>query len=232
MMKYIIFALVSIIVFSNIACKVKSKSSKKASDTAFWVAGWTAPCAPEAETACYWVQAATAAVPDWDTQQWHTLNEKIEGLNFSFGTFYKINTKRTKNEEGKEQYILEKIIEQKNDPRVHLNDIWALESMEGGTPLSVGKGSKPTLEIHLSDNRIGGYDGCNNFFGELQRLSPEGEIQFGKMGGTLRACMDGNSTDRIFYANMEQVRYYAHKNLQLILYDADKKEKLRFKKVD
>lgn len=118
--------------------------------------------------------------------------------------------------------------EVKNDVN-RLHDIWALQSIDGvKMPDNLSK--HPTIEIYVSDKRVSGNDGCNNIGGNIKVLT-ENEIVFGVMFGTKMACPNMDFS-RDYNKKLSETVSYSLKNLDLILFDINQKELLRFKKVD
>lgn len=114
-----------------------------------------------------------------------------------------------------------------------LHDIWALQEISvNGLPLELDYSEikRPILEVHVNDRKIFGNDSCNSIFGSIETLDND-LISFGKIGSTMMACP--NMTISTEYSKaLQKVRSYKLQGLNLILYDAEGDEVLRFLKVD
>ncbi len=117
-----------------------------------------------------------------------------------------------------------------NEDLVRLNDIWALEKMQGEL-VSINQGlQRPQLEIHLRDMKVIGNDGCNHFSGAISSLN-NSEITFGPMMGTKMFCQ-GMELSNQFNSHINSVKSYVSKDLTLYLFDEQGKELLSFRKID
>jgi len=109
-----------------------------------------------------------------------------------------------------------------------LNDIWALESINGESfVMDKQTRNHPTIEIYLEEEKVLGNSGCNNFNG---KLNVDGnQISFSQIISTEMAC-PGDLEYR-FLSALESVNNYKIEKLTLFLYEGEK-EKLTFRKVD
>lgn len=110
-----------------------------------------------------------------------------------------------------------------------LHDIWALESIQGDSIGFEGI-ERPSLELNLTEMKVMGTDGCNYFFGGIDRLY-ENDISFGPIAGTRKYCMPMTIPD-LFNKQLNNVSSYEIKGLKLRLFDASGDELLGLKKVD
>lgn len=95
-------------------------------------------------------------------------------------------------------------------PDYRLHDIWAITEVNGlKIDASRFKNKVPMMEINLTQNRVSGNDGCNNFKGLVK--SENGKITFGQLVSTLMACqynsgitevLSGNTLDYKFENNL------------------------------
>lgn len=174
------------------------------------------------------------------TGAWENLYNPIEGFDYQAGYFYllrvKVETLDAKYlpvDASTKKYTLLEVLEKKADPAMRLHDIWALKEINGKalTPEQLeGRNKRPMLEIFIAEKRFGGNDGCNNLFGTIINVD-ESIIRFGMMGGTKMACPDMNLSSEYTQA-LQATTAYSIKNLELIFYDAQRNELLRFQKVD
>lgn len=112
---------------------------------------------------------------------------------------------------------------------IHLHDIWALTAIDGNDidkasfPLGV-----PTIELYVEDLKVNGFTGCNNYFGEIEKLSDE-TLTFGPIAATKKFCMDVD--EKAFLSRLNQIISYELDNTKLIFYTSEDLS-LSFKKVD
>jgi heat shock protein HslJ len=119
------------------------------------------------------------------------------------------------------------------EPNVKLNDIWALQTIEGSdySMKTIEKGVQiPILEFHLKDMKYFGNDGCNSIFGAIENVSAL-ELVFGVGGGTRKFCVD-DKVSPVFSKQMSLVRGYAIEKTILSLKDENGKVLMTFRKVD
>ena len=125
------------------------------------------------------------------------------------------------------------MIEEKTPSNIMINDIWALQSMEGSdyNPQKQTKGVKiPTLEFQVSEMRYGGNDGCNSIFGTIKTITTT-ELIFTNGGATRMFCA-GDEVSPVFNKHMGEVAGYKIEKLTLSLLDASGNVLMTFKKVD
>ena len=121
-------------------------------------------------------------------------------------------------------------VEKKPDAKLRLNDIWALEKIQGKSISLVDGMQRPQLEIHLRDMKVIGNDGCNHFSGNISLLN-ESEITFGPVMGTRMFCQAMDGPDR-FNQQLNKTAAYQLNDLRLHLLDSEGKELLLFRKID
>lgn len=86
-----------------------------------------------------------------------------------------------------------------------------------------------SLEINKGNKRLLGFDSCNNFFGQITKLTTS-EIEFGNIASTRKACFGGSFDIAFYYKLLSKVSYYKIEKEQLKLLDKQHKELLRFKR--
>lgn len=109
-----------------------------------------------------------------------------------------------------------------------LNDIWALEEIDGMAVTQNDFGREiPVLEFHKVDGKVMGNSGCNRLSGTYKI---EGnKISFGPMISTKIAC-PGNGEKRFLDA-LNTANTFRIENLKLYLLNGDT-EALQFRKGD
>ncbi len=128
----------------------------------------------------------------------------------------------------KKKDINSKVKEKSNKPNQRLHDIWGTKSING--KLLKSKTNMPKMEIDLTQMRIFGSDGCNDYNGAITEVS-DTKIVFGRIASTRKMCKD-METSSDFNAAMEKVKGYKLEGLNLILVDETGKELISFIKGD
>lgn len=116
---------------------------------------------------------------------------------------------------------------------MRLNDIWVVEGINGSKieMQDETKGlERPRFEFQLSEMRVTGTDGCNNFMGPIKSVG-ENTIEIGTLAGTYKMCMNMEIANR-FNTAFVKVRAFEIENLTLILFGANGEELLKLRKVD
>lgn len=160
-------------------------------------------------------------------------NEIVKGLNAT--TAYAISGDELSlfNPDGV-QLVYKKIIDQIGEREgaperyIILNDIWALESIDG-KPVKAEDFKKgvPYLEMHIKDMKYMGKTGCNNLFGSFEATNET--IKFGPAAMTKMMC-PGNF-EQGFVRALNSANRWKVENLRLYLYQDDF-ELMVMKKVD
>lgn len=94
----------------------------------------------------------------------------------------------------------------------------------GAKPLEGG--NLPLVEFR-GDGKVGGFSGCNSFFGELEAATavpePEGDLRFSDgIGVTRMACPDAMmKTEDDFLHALTKVKRYERTGVDLLFFDAD-----------
>jgi len=107
-----------------------------------------------------------------------------------------------------------------------LNDVWALETINGETAISEGKA--PNLEFNLVENRFYGFGGCNRIHGQI--TIDKQKVTFGKVISTMMACPNLEK-ETIFTQKLNEQTYnFKFEEGKLIL--SNEANQLSFKKID
>ncbi|APG64183.1 hypothetical protein LPB136_01840 [Tenacibaculum todarodis] len=110
----------------------------------------------------------------------------------------------------------------------NLHDIWVVTQID---QKAIEKTAKtPRLEINLTTMKVMGNDGCNNFSGTLNEVS-DTKFVVDNLASTRMMCPKMDVTDS-FNKAINSVVSYKLEKLNLILFDANGKEVLKFLKVD
>ncbi|GAA4292086.1 DUF4377 domain-containing protein [Aestuariibaculum suncheonense] len=172
---------------------------------------------------------------DVDKATWSTFSAPIEGFEFEFGYFQKIevaetalDTKDVPADASSIKYNLVKVLEKKQDPKMALNDIWSVTAIHGSA-ISNSR-QTPNLEINISKMQISGTDGCNNFTGAIKNITAR-NISFGPIAATRKMCPDMTIPSN-FHKALNSSVSYKQDNLTLSFFDDNGSETLTLKKVD
>ena len=209
-----------------------SCSTSKPITSTFWVNSMKMDCdAGAGKAQCLQIYKGN----DLDTAEWSFFYSPIEGFTFEPGYLQKIEVAETpldaKNvpaDASSIKYKLVEVLEKKEDSRMALHDIWAATHIEGNT-IDISK-NIPSLEINITKMKVFGTDGCNNYTGDIKKLTAT-TIAFAPLASTRKMCMDMNIPDTYNKALGNSVSY-KRENSILYFYDANGNETLRFKKVD
>lgn len=230
-MKNILFLLTAVVFTS---CSTQKELTN--APYTMWIKGIQVDCTGVGPMKCLQVQKNDVIEPG----KWQNFYGDIDGFQFQQGIRYKllVNEKRSDKSQvpadgSSIQYKLVEVLEKNPDPIFALYDIWALENISEEPIKMPGNNTgltRPSIEINLTEMKIMGTDGCNQFFGPVKNVE-DGIIEFGDMAGTMKMCMNMEIPDK-FNQALGQVAKYNRENLKLIFFDESGVELLRFKKVD
>ncbi len=110
-----------------------------------------------------------------------------------------------------------------------LHDIWILHKIED-ISYSETTQKRPQLQFQVTQKKILGNDGCNQFFGKIENLT-NSELEFSIMGGTKMRCPNMGAVNT-YLELLKKTHYYQIMNLELSLLDANKNVLLVYKKGD
>lgn len=203
------------------------------SEHIYWVNSQRAECVSVGPRRCLQIQKGETIEPG----SWQLFYAEIAGFNYDAGYIYKLIVQEEKLPEDQVpadassiKYTLTKVLHKEMDAKLRLHDIWALQAINGDN-IDPGDFQKhPQLEINLTDNRVLGNDGCNQFSGAIKTVDDR-QLSFSQMAGTRMDCENMELTGTI-NQHLAQVQSYRINNLTLLLLGADGEELLRYKKVD
>ncbi|MEH6448083.1 MAG: DUF4377 domain-containing protein [Oleispira sp.] len=212
---------------------IKQQAPLAENEALYWVNSLRADCVGIAPMSCLQVQEGNVLKQD----AWQLFYSSIEGFRYEAGYTYKLLLQKESlpleplpADASAIKYTLLKVLEKTIDAKLRLNDIWALEGIQGGALTFVEGQQRPRLEIQLRDMRLMGNDGCNGLFSSINYLDDE-KITFGPIGGTRMFCHPMDIPDR-FNQQLSKVTSYAIEGLTLRLLDSAGEELLKFRKVD
>lgn len=213
-----------------------SCATGKINNRIYWINSAKVPCSGVDSMQCFNVQKGETL--NWEN--WQNFYSSIEGFDFEPGYLYKLivnekklNTENVPADASSIKYTLVKILEKKVDRRFKLNDVWILENIQG-EKIQFEKTNThrkaPQIEFDITEMRVNGNDGCNNFFGGIKLLTLE-TIEFDILASTKRACLETDIPDKFNNAFSLVSKFEIENNRLLLLNNADK-QLLVFKKVD
>ncbi len=202
----------------------------------FWVNSMKVSCTGVAPMKCLQIQKNDTM----EKEKWEYFYSNIYGFNFESGFIYKLSVIEEKIDHTKIpadgssiKYTLKGVLEKNPDPKFRIHDIWALEALDGVNfekPKENDRMTHPTIEVNLSEMKLMGNDGCNNFFGAIKSIDDD-MISFGPLGSTMKMCVNMEITAK-FNNAFNKISKYKIENMKLSFFDETGNELLRFKKVD
>jgi len=229
-MKNFMLPIAAALALTGMACKTTESSNAR--DVVLWVNSAKVDCVGVGPTTCLRVQEGEAL----DDSKWVNLFNSINGFTYEPGFIYKLNVRIEKLDPATVpadastlRYQMLELLEKKEDTRLRLHDIWALQSIRQKDLPDSAKG-KPYIEIHVNDNRLMGNGGCNQLFGKVSFEGAQG-ISLSEVGSTKMACPE-LKTESEFLQLLQTVKLYEIRDLMLYLKDAQGAELLKLKKVD
>jgi len=230
-MKYILY-LITVVVFTSCSAQKELTTNSYI----MWVKGIQVDCTGVGPMKCLQVQKNDFIEPG----KWQNFYTEIEGFHFQTGSLCKLLVSEEKLDESQVpadgssiKYKLVEVLEKKPDPIFALHDIWALETIKESQITKPDNNSRlttPSIEINLTEMKIMGNDGCNQFFGPVKNVE-KGILEFGDMGSTMKMCMNMEIPNQFNQAIAKVAKYKVEK-MKLTLFDSEDMELLRFKKVD
>ncbi|MCB1968820.1 MAG: DUF4377 domain-containing protein [Geminicoccaceae bacterium] len=202
-------------------------------DDSFWVDSFKVPCAGVGKMQCLQVQENEII----DPEAWQLFYDPIDGFEFETGTFQRIRVEKevldpatVPADASSIRYKLVEVLDRQHDPRIAINDIWVLRSLDGAEATADDFSEAPVLEFSLTEMTVRGHDGCNQLHGRIEELTAV-EIRLGPVAATRRACIKGEGPARFDQA-LSKVRAYTLKERTLTLSDEDGGHQLVLTKVD
>ncbi|MDX2320982.1 MAG: DUF4377 domain-containing protein [Moritella sp.] len=169
----------------------------------YWVAPELVACQGIVPMQCLVV----SKVVDGKTSAWQFFYNDIAGFDYQPGSFYKIAVETTEvaNPAADASSLSYKLIEEMDKaPRYYAENTmltdgrqWYLKQLTGLGNVDPAMLEKPAY-ITISGDRLSGFSGCNNMFGQVAHLFEDEQVQnsllkLGPIGSTLMACADPNA---------------------------------------
>lgn len=179
-----------------------SSNTAVAKTETYWVAPERVACQGIVPMQCLVVNK----VVDGKTTEWQYFYNDIAGFEYTPGSFYKLSVETTAvaNPAADASSLAYKLLAEVDKKQNHYapntmlteNRKWNLKQLTG-----LGNVNPMMLEqpanITIAGNRLSGFSGCNNFFGQVQHLFEDEQVansllKLGPVGSTLMACADPN----------------------------------------
>jgi heat shock protein HslJ len=217
------------------ACSPESDKMMTGTIQTYWINSLKVPCTGVGPQSCLQVKKGT----DPEAEDWQLFYDSIEGFAYEPGYRYELRVReiekpanQTPADASSISYTLEEMVSKTLDGGLRLHDIWALSSVDGipYEPEDNPDTKHPILEINLTEQRVMGNDGCNNFSGGMTTAGDDG-LQFNQMASTRMACPDQTLSNRLIAA-LQEVRSYQLEGLELQLRNAREQVVLTYRKVD
>lgn len=109
-----------------------------------------------------------------------------------------------------------------------IHDIWVAAAINGDPLNRMVKA--PRLEVNLTDMRVMGNDGCNNYNGDIKAIDAK-VITLGQIAKTEKMCRNMEVPTN-FHKALNSIATYKVEEGKLMFYDNNGKEMLKFLKVD
>lgn len=171
------------------------------------------------------------------SENWDLFYSSIEGFDYEPGYIYSIAVKETQLPENEVpadgssiKYELIEVLVKIQDPLLALHDIYIVQEILGTKVEGDSLTKVPTMEIFVSERRIAGTDGCNNYFASIETLT-ETNITFSTAGSTRMLCPNMTTPD-LFSEALSDVQTYSRGNGQVMLMNSSGETAILLKKVD
>ena len=201
-------------------------------ESIFWINSFTVQCEGVAPMTCLQVQESESPEPG----KWGNFYSRIEGFTYEAGYLYKLRIRKEMQEDvpadaSSIRYVLVDVLEKTRDPKININDIWAVTAIQSEpVEMHQERQNGPLIEINLSAMRVMGSDGCNNFTGQIGEFDDR-VIEFGPIATTRMMCPDMSVPDR-FNSAIQLVSNYRLEPGRLVLLDGDGNELIACGKID
>lgn len=198
----------------------------------FWVNSTKSECSAGAgNTQCILISKDESI----KNTQWEFFYSNIEGFNFKYGYFQKIKVKISELNKSEVpadasslKYSLIKVVEEIQDNRIKLNDIWVAKLIFGE---KINQNNNlPILEINIAKMQVIGNDGCNHYSGVINVLT-ETEISFSNIASTRKMCAD-MAIPNTYNKALSITSNYSLIGTNLIFFDNEGNQTIELIKVD
>ncbi len=208
----------------------------KTTESIFWVSGYYVDCdGGSGKMKCLKIhRGENFAAPNWEY-----FYAPIDGFEMEEGLLKKIlikeeklDVKQVPADASSIKYTQIKVLETRKDEsklvQQRLHDIWNLSHLNGKEIKDFH--IRPTMEINLTENKVMGVDGCNQYFGPINQINGK-SLNFGMIAATKKYCPHMDLANQ-FNKALSSVESYNLVGLNLYLFDESENEILQFLKGD
>ena len=199
----------------------------------YWVNSAKVDCEGVGAQTCYQIQRGDTL----RDEGWELFYGDIEGFEFEPGQLFhlrveekKVDPEKVPADGSSMKYTMVEFISRTPDARLKLHNIYALESINGEQVDVPRDLQQPSLEVNVTEGRIMGTDGCNNFNAKAT-IGIGGNISIGPIAGTKKMCRSMDLPQEYMTA-LAEVKEYALRNEKLFLSDEGGNILLRLRPVD
>lgn len=210
------------------SCSTNKPQASK--NTIYWIGSYKTDCYGVGKMKCLSVQKSEQI----DDSKWQLFYSPIEGFDFEEGYLKKIevkeealNPKNVPADASSVKYTLVREIEKKVDFKALLSGKWLLSSLNDN-PINRSV-TLPKMEISLTQMKVSGNGGCNNYNGTIKTLTAQ-NIEFGDIASTQMACVNRN-IEHEFLQALGAAATYQIKGPGLTFFNKEGKKILSFLKV-
>ena len=209
-----------------VGCKTTQKNEAGTYDTNLWVNSYRVDCAAESCLQISTAEAYPAAADDWTTYI-----GDIDRLTYEAGHIYRLRVRVDTSDVAAYRYRLLETLDKQRDERLALNDLWALQKLNGEELAQPYQRGQPYIELHLRDQRLAGRMMCNEIMGKLS-LGKEQEIRFSRVSSTRIACIKHRKGEADFLNAIGETVKWQRKDNRLLFLDQAGTVRMEFIKMD
>ncbi|MCS5489060.1 DUF4377 domain-containing protein [Algoriphagus limi] len=226
-MKNLLFLAISFLLL--IACQSQPEGTVET----WWINSAKVECTGVGPQTCYQIFKGE----ELDRQNWQLFYDQIEGFDYEPGNLYKIKVLVSDKAEpipadaSSKVYKLLELIQKLTDPSLRLTNSWKVIKV-GETEFlqDLKSGEDLIFEFNASENTYFGNLSCNTIRGEI--LENDGEKLILSPGATtMMACPDMTTEQELSKALIE-TRTYKIEDKELVFFDSEGRELIRFMEVD
>jgi len=145
----------------------------------------------------------------------------ISGLLFSFQVYA--------NEKTSDDIKLDKPHKNTMSTAELFNTYWKLTEIDGEPVVTMPGQREMKLTLHVEENKVNGFGGCNSFFGTFTH--DVGTIKFGPLAATRKFCAESMDQESQFFKLLSEVANYTITGQVLLFNDDDGKPVLKLEAV-
>ncbi|TFV97294.1 DUF4377 domain-containing protein [Algoriphagus kandeliae] len=211
------------------SCQTKPDGTEET----WWINSAKVDCVGVGPQTCYQIFKGE----ELDRQNWQLFYDQIEGFDYELGNLYQIRVLVSDKAEpipadaSSKTYKLLEVIQKQSDPSLRLTNSWKVIKVgEIEFLQDLKTGEDLIFEFNASENSYFGNMACNTVRGQIRENDGE-NLLFGPGATTMMACPDMKTEQAIGKALIE-TRSYKIENNELVFFDSEGNELIRFLAVD